>query len=83
VFPKSWSQDGRFLLYTQIGPGTGADVFALQVQEHGSELAGGRALILTLRRVSPGFILEEQEVFLWLKPHPLCSRWVLRRRFLH
>jgi Tol biopolymer transport system component len=29
--PKSWSPDGRFLIYAQINPGTGADLFALPI----------------------------------------------------
>lgn len=31
AFPKSWSPDGRYILYTQIDPKTGADVLALPV----------------------------------------------------
>jgi Tol biopolymer transport system component len=30
--PKSWSPDGRYLIYAQIDPGTGADLFALPVE---------------------------------------------------
>ena len=29
--PKSWSPDGRYLIYAQINPGTGADLFALPI----------------------------------------------------
>jgi eukaryotic-like serine/threonine-protein kinase len=31
--PKSWSPDGGYLIYAQINPGTGADLFALPVTE--------------------------------------------------
>ena len=31
-FPKSWSPDGRFILYAQINPGTGADLLGIPVQ---------------------------------------------------
>jgi len=30
--PKSWSPDGRFILYAQINPGTGADLLAIPVE---------------------------------------------------
>jgi len=29
--PKSWSPDGRYMIYAQINPGTGADLFALPI----------------------------------------------------
>jgi len=29
--PKSWSPDGHYLIYAQINPGTGADLFALPI----------------------------------------------------
>ena len=29
--PKCWSPDGRYLIYAQINPGTGADLFALPI----------------------------------------------------
>ena len=29
MVPKSWSPDGRYLLYAQINPGTGADLLAV------------------------------------------------------
>ena len=29
MVPKSWSPDGRFLMYTQLNPGTGADLLAI------------------------------------------------------
>ena len=29
--PKDWSPDGRYLIYAQINPGTGADLFALPI----------------------------------------------------
>jgi eukaryotic-like serine/threonine-protein kinase len=29
--PKSWSPDGRYLIYVQINPATGADLFALPI----------------------------------------------------
>lgn len=29
--PKSWSPDGRYLIYAQINPGTGADLLALPI----------------------------------------------------
>ena len=29
--PKSWSPDGKYMIYAQIDPGTGADLFALPV----------------------------------------------------
>lgn len=29
--PKSWSPDGRYLIYAQINQGTGADLFALPI----------------------------------------------------
>jgi len=29
--PKSWSPDGRFMIYAQINPGTGADLLAIPV----------------------------------------------------
>jgi hypothetical protein len=29
MVPKSWSPDGRFLMYTQLNPGTGADLMAI------------------------------------------------------
>ncbi|SPF50981.1 Serine/threonine protein kinase [Candidatus Sulfopaludibacter sp. SbA4] len=32
VAPKSWSPDGRFLLYAQIHPGTGSDLMALPLE---------------------------------------------------
>jgi Tol biopolymer transport system component len=32
AIPKSWSPDGRFLIYAQINPGTGADLLALPVE---------------------------------------------------
>lgn len=32
AFPKSWSPDGRFLIYAQINPRTGADLFAFPIQ---------------------------------------------------
>jgi Tol biopolymer transport system component len=31
--PKSWSPDGRYLIYAQINPGTGADLFALPIRQ--------------------------------------------------
>lgn len=31
--PKSWSPDGKYLIYMQINPGTGADLFALPVED--------------------------------------------------
>jgi Tol biopolymer transport system component len=31
--PKSWSPDGRYLIYAQINPGTAADLFALPVAQ--------------------------------------------------
>jgi Tol biopolymer transport system component len=34
--PKSWSPDGRYLIYAQIHPGTGADLFALPVEQPGA-----------------------------------------------
>ena len=30
--PKSWSPDGRFILYAQINPGTGADLLGFRVE---------------------------------------------------
>jgi len=32
--PKSWSPDGRFILYVQVRPRTGADLMAIPVQPH-------------------------------------------------
>jgi Tol biopolymer transport system component len=32
TFPKSWSPDGRFILYAQVKPGTGADLLAIPVE---------------------------------------------------
>ncbi|HMG87270.1 MAG TPA: hypothetical protein VK574_16175 [Terracidiphilus sp.] len=31
--PKSWSPDGRYLIYAKINPGTAADLFALPVAQ--------------------------------------------------
>jgi Tol biopolymer transport system component len=30
--PKSWSPDGRFIVYAQINPETGADLLAIPVE---------------------------------------------------
>jgi serine/threonine protein kinase len=32
TFPKSWSPDGRFILYAQVKPGTGADLLAIPME---------------------------------------------------
>jgi eukaryotic-like serine/threonine-protein kinase len=37
VFAKSWSPDGRYLLYARVNPGIGADLFALPVGQPGAQ----------------------------------------------
>ncbi len=37
--PKSWSPDGRFILYAQIHPGTGADLMAIPAEPHATPFA--------------------------------------------
>jgi Tol biopolymer transport system component len=35
--PKSWSPDGRYLIYVQVYPGTGSDVIALPIDQPGAK----------------------------------------------
>ena len=35
--PKSWSPDGRYLIYAQVYPGTGSDLFALPIGQPGAQ----------------------------------------------
>ena len=35
--PKSWSPDGRYLIYAQVYPGTGSDLFALPIGQAGAQ----------------------------------------------
>jgi Tol biopolymer transport system component len=37
--PKSWSPDGRFILYAQIHAGTGADLMAIPVEPNATPFA--------------------------------------------
>jgi len=37
VFAKSWSLDGRYLIYAQVYPGIGADLFALPIGQPGTQ----------------------------------------------
>jgi serine/threonine protein kinase len=35
--PESWSPDGRYLIYAQVYPGTGSDLFALPIGQPGAQ----------------------------------------------
>jgi eukaryotic-like serine/threonine-protein kinase len=35
--PKSWSPDGRYLIYAQVDPGKGSDLFALPIGQPGAK----------------------------------------------
>ena len=35
--PKSWSPDGRYLIYAQVYPGTGSDLLALPIDQPGTK----------------------------------------------
>jgi Tol biopolymer transport system component len=38
VFPKSWSPDGRYIIYAHVKPGAGSDVLAAPVDKQGNPL---------------------------------------------
>jgi Tol biopolymer transport system component len=38
--PTDWSRDGRFILYTEIAPGTGADIWMLPMTPEGTPAGG-------------------------------------------
>jgi Tol biopolymer transport system component len=39
VFPKSWSPDGRYIIYAHVKPGAGSDVLAAPVDKQSNPLA--------------------------------------------
>jgi Tol biopolymer transport system component len=42
-YPSDWSRDGRFLLYTEIAPGTGSDLWILPVTPEGKVAPDAKA----------------------------------------
>jgi Tol biopolymer transport system component/predicted Ser/Thr protein kinase len=40
--PTDWSRDGRFILYTEIAPGTGADIWILPMKPEGTPAGGAK-----------------------------------------
>ena len=88
--PKDWSPDGRYLIYAQINPGTGADLFALPIgqpdphplvlaqtaatEDQGQFSPDGRWVAYTSN--------ESGESEIYVKPFPPvpnASRWLVSR----
>jgi Tol biopolymer transport system component len=40
--PSDWSRDGRFILYTEIAPGTGTDIWMLPMTPEGTPAGGAK-----------------------------------------
>src|SRR5262249_30481871 len=41
-FPSDWSRDGRFILYSEIAPGTGSDLWVLPMTPEGKPAEGAK-----------------------------------------
>ena len=88
--PKSWSPDGRYLIYAQINPGTGADLFALpigQPDSHPLALAQTTATEDQGQFSPDGHWIAytsnesgESEIYVIpFPPSPAHSRWIVSR----